>query len=199
VNAAAAARLVGVSERTLRAWLAAGKIEGAVKQGTPDGPDRQFGQPAMWEIDPASLAQFAQLAFHPQRSAAQPAGDASLAERVATLEQLVKKLYDRLEKPTIAEPNLRATPSAFPLPAVRRDAGGHGPVERASLPAPVPVLAARVARPTVPLRWHGGGLPDGLENWRTFAELHHIPERTVRFMIDKGRLALVEGKWKRDN
>ncbi len=201
VNAAEAARIVGVSERTMRAWLTAGKIEGAVKQDTPDGPERQLGQPAMWEIDPASLAKFAQLTQRAQRSAPgeMADGDVNLTERVAALEHLVKELRDRLEKQTMSKAILSATPIASPLPAARWDAGERGPVERASLPAPVPALTARAPRHTMPLRWHGGGLPDGLVNWRTFAELHHIPERTVRFMIDKGRLTLVEGKWKRDN
>ncbi len=184
VNAAAAARLAGISERTMRAWLAAGKITGEKVQ--------RPGQPAAWEIDPAQLP--------PRVTPAREAGEvAALVERVAALEQLVAKLYDRLEKQTMSKAILSDGPAAFPVPRERRDAGERVPADWASLPVPAPVLTARVPRHTVPLRWQGGGLPEGLVNWCTFAELHHIPERTVRFMIDKGRLTLVEGKWKRDN
>lgn len=52
VNATEAARLLGVSERTVRAWLTAGKIRGA-----SSGPRHTPGKgPASWVIDTDALA-----------------------------------------------------------------------------------------------------------------------------------------------
>jgi hypothetical protein len=54
LSATEAARLTGVTERTMRAWLAAGKIPGAHKQA----PEQAAGKgPVRWEIDSDQLAQ----------------------------------------------------------------------------------------------------------------------------------------------
>lgn len=66
------------------------------------------------------------------------------------------------------------------------------PSPRVSEPAsafsarPAPVL-------TRPLSY---GLPEGLVSWRTFAQVHGLPESTVKHQIDAGALRVIVGRWK---
>lgn len=87
VTAARAAQLVGVSEKTMLRWLAAGKVKGARE------PEKRMGEPARWEVPVSALDGL--------RRSARPSDDlASVVEELrATVDDLRRRL-ERLEAPS---------------------------------------------------------------------------------------------------
>lgn len=117
VNAATAARLAGVSERTMREWLKAGKIAGEKIQ--------RPGHPAEWQIDTEQ-----------DLLAGQPPQEHELAARVLQLEQAFARLTRLVEALTGTR-----TPLPAPAPAVGllSASGGHS-----DAPPGVPAGARRM-------------------------------------------------------
>jgi hypothetical protein len=188
VNASQAAQLVGVSERTMRAWLAGHKIADARKTHLPGGP-------AQWEIPLTSLEGLTPLS---RRSSAR---DGFETARIADLERQLRSLDAQLQALTTRNGNLMRS---------RGRAGAWGLSEGADYPPAMsdgadeladasyaPAYAPRDRARTVTRALHSTtALPDGLIPWREFAELHGISTSTVKDAIERGKLPIVQGNWK---
>ncbi len=149
VNAAEAARLAGVSERTMRTWLAAGRIAGAEKMQRP-------GHPAAWEIDPAQLPQ--------RETPAREGGE--LAVRVAALEQEVRALRTHLGIPAPGPLPTHAPPAEH-----SRDTISSVPVALPPYTGPDSALNASLVQPR--------DLPADWELLTDVAERHGISPRSA--------------------
>jgi hypothetical protein len=104
LTATEAARLIGVSERTMRAWLKAGRVPGAVKTAPPR-------EPARWQIPEDSARALLHL---PEGTGSAGALSERLADMERRIEQLEALMQPSRAAPRAAEETHRTIPEGIP-------------------------------------------------------------------------------------
>jgi hypothetical protein len=185
LNATQAALVVGVSERTMRTWLADDKIAGAARVHIR-------GRPWHWRIPRQSLNKFIvnRAAAAVDRAARAVIPSSADVTGLQHMEREIQWLKAKIER--LTPPSRPIVPSR--VPTVVADPPRNLSAQKAAVTTtPVKPRASRStktrASDSLPQ------LPSHLVPWRSFAERHGIDRSTVQSAIWSGKLTIVRGGW----